>query len=250
MMRNIAIALAYNGHAYHGWQIQRGQCTVQETLQTAAQTILKEPVRLIGCGRTDAGVHARRYIAGFHTTCSIPTDRIPPALNSILPDDIVVFAAQEMPEDFHPIRSCIRKEYTYEIYNTPYHDPFRITQALHVVGKLPVPLLQRAASHFIGTHDFAAMRSTGTPVKSTVRTVYSYDVLPHDDGVSLVACADGFLYNMARAMAGTLLAVASGKIDADAIPDILASGDRGRAGPTAPAHGLSMTNVWFPNLTI
>lgn len=250
MMRNIAISLCYDGHAYHGWQIQDGQSTIQGTLQAAAQTITKEAVKVIGCGRTDAGVHARRYIAGFRTTCAIPVDRIPLAFNCILPDDIVVLAAQDMPEDFHPIRSCIKKEYTYDIYTTPYRDPFRATRALHFAGDLPIPLLRRAAGHFIGTHDFASMRTMGTAVKSTVRTVYSYDVVERADGVSLVVCADGFLYNMARTMAGTLLAVAAGRIDADSIPDILLSGDRMRAGATAPAHGLSMTNVWFPGLLI
>lgn len=250
MMRNIALSLAYDGHAYHGWQIQDGQPTVQGTLQAAARLITKEAVKLIGCGRTDSGVHARRYIAGFRTTCAIPVGRIPVAFNSILPDDIVVLAAQDMPEDFHPIRSCIKKEYTYDIYNTPYRDPFRTTRALHFEGALPLPLLRRAAEHFIGTHDFSSMRSTGTAVKSTIRTVYTYDVLERTDGISLVVCADGFLYNMARTMAGTLLAVAAGKIDADSIPEILLSGDRKRAGATAPAHALSMTNVSFPGLFI
>lgn len=250
MIRNIAISLCYDGTNYHGWQIQDGLKTVQGLLQNAAQTITKEPVKLIGCGRTDTGVHARRYIAAFRCNCAIPTDRIPVAFNSILPEDITVLAAQEMPEDFHPIRSCIKKEYTYEVYNTPFRDPFRANHALHFEGELPIPLLTHAASHFVGTHDFASMRSTGTAVKSTIRTVYSYDVKESADGVSFVVCADGFLYNMARTMAGTLLAVAQGKIDADSIPDILLSGRRSRAGATAPAHGLSMTNVWFPDLMI
>ena len=249
-MRNIAIALSYDGTGYHGWQIQDGLKTVQGTLQTCARIITKEEVKLTGCGRTDTGVHARRYIAGFKTSCEIPTERIPVAFNSLLPDDISVTAAQEMNDDFHPIRSCVKKEYTYEIYNTRFRDPLRATRALHYEGDLPLDKLRRAANHFLGEHDFASMRSVGTNVKSTTRCIHSFDINENNDRISIVISADGFLYNMARTMAGTLLYVACGKIDADEIPDILASLDRKRAGATAPAHGLYMTNVWYPDLNI
>lgn len=249
-MRNIAISLAYDGSAYHGWQIQQNLKTVQGTLQAAVQLITQEPIKLIGCGRTDAGVHARRYIAGFRTNCQIPCDRVARALNSVLPEDITVFDAEDAPENFHPIRSCVKKEYTYEMYTSSFRDPFSTTRALHIEGKLPVALMREAASLFIGTHDFASMRSTGTNVKSTIRTVYSYDIIEHENRLSLVVCADGFLYNMARTMAGTLLYVAQGKILPSEIHDILISGDRKRAGVTAPSYALYMTNVWFDELSI
>lgn len=249
-MRNIAIALSYDGSNYHGWQIQDNLKTVQGTLQAAACTITKEDVKLIGCGRTDTGVHARRYIAGFKTNCEIPTERIAIAFNSLLPDDIAVLAAQEMEDSFHPIRSCVKKEYTYEVYNSKYRNPLLAKYAYHFEGDLPLDKLRYAASQFIGEHDFASMRSTGTNVKSTVRCVHSFDIIEHEDGLSFVISANGFLYNMARTMAGTLFSVALGKISPDEIPDILKSCDRKRAGATAPAHGLYMTDVTFPNLTI
>ncbi len=249
-MRNIAISLSYDGTSFHGWQIQDALRTVQGTLQSAACTITKEPVKLIGCGRTDTGVHARRYIAGFRTNCEIPIERIPIAFNSLLPDDVAVFAAQEMDDDFHPIRSCIKKEYTYEVYNSKFRNPLLATRAYHFEGDLPLEKLRRAASYFLGEHDFASMRSTGTNVKSTVRCVHSFDIIEHESALSFVICANGFLYNMARTMAGTLFSVALGKISPDEIPDILTSCDRKRAGATAPAHGLYMTDVTFNKLII
>ncbi len=249
-MRNIAISLSYDGTSFHGWQIQDSLRTVQGVLQAAACTITNEPVKLIGCGRTDTGVHARRYIAGFRTNCEIPTERIPIAFNSLLPDDVAVYAAQEMDDDFHPIRSCIKKEYTYEVYNSKFRNPLLATRAYHFEGDLPLDKLRRAASHFLGEHDFASMRSVGTNVKSTVRTIHSFDIIERENALSFVICANGFLYNMARTMAGTLFSIALGKISPDEIPDILKSCDRKRAGATAPAHGLYMTDVTFDNLTI
>ena len=250
MTRNIALSLCYDGHAYHGWQIQKNARSVQETLQDAARAVTKEDVSVIGCGRTDSGVHARRYIASFRTSCAIPADRVPAALNSLLPRDITVIAAQDAAPDFHPIRSCLKKEYTYELYQAPWRDPFRADYALHVPEALDLAAMRRASADFIGTHDFAAMRSTGTEVRSTVRQVYSYDVIEHARGISLVVCANGFLYNMARAMAGTLLAIGRGQLAENSSPAILASRDRARAGATARAQGLYMTNVWYPSLSI
>ncbi len=246
-MRNIAIELSYDGTSFHGWQIQGNLRTVQGVLQNAARTVTKENVNLIGCGRTDTGVHARYYVASFKTDCTIPIDRVAVALNSVLPRDISISGAREVLDSFHPVRSCIKKEYTYDIYNNPHRNPFLANYAHYWEGALPTHKLRAAASHFVGEHDFASMRSLGTEVKSTVRTVYSFDVVERENGVSFVICANGFLYNMARTMAGTLLAVASGRIEPDEIPDILKSGDRSRAGATAPACGLYMTNVIYDN---
>lgn len=244
-MRNIALTLSYDGTNYHGWQIQENANTVQGTLQEVSRKICKEEVSLIGCGRTDTGVHARYYVASFKTDCAIPLERIPAAFNSLLPRDIVVCCAKEVADDFHPVHSCIKKEYTYEVYNTDNRNPFLNNYAHFHMGELPIEKLQAASNHFIGEHDFASMRSLGTPVKSTVRTVYDFKVLKTDIGANFVICANGFLYNMARTMAGTLLSVAKGVLSPDDIPEILKSGERHLASVTAPPQGLYMTNVIY-----
>ncbi|MEA4964298.1 MAG: tRNA pseudouridine(38-40) synthase TruA [Oscillospiraceae bacterium] len=244
-MRNIALLLKYEGTAYHGWQTQKTERTVQETVETAVSQVMGHPVRLTGCGRTDAGVHARCYVANFRTEAGIPTDRIPYALNTHLPEDIAVTGAREVPETFNAIASCVRKEYTYLIYNSQIRDPFYVHRAWLYPRRLDETVMQRAAQVFVGTHDFAAVRSVGTEVKSTVRTVYEYEVERQGNLISLRVSANGFLYNMARAMAGTVVYAAEGKIAPEEIGGILARGDRTAAGPTVPPGGLYMTGVWY-----
>ena len=244
-MRNIALFLTYEGTAYHGWQVQKRDVTIGQTMEEAAARIVGHPVKMTGCGRTDAGVHAKHYVANFHTSSSIPTDRIPYAMNTHLPDDIVVTGAMDVHDDFNAIGSCVRKEYTYLIYNSRIRDPFYVNRAWFYPKYLDEKIMQQAASQFVGTHDFAAVRSVGTDVKSTVRTVYYYDVEREGDLIRLRVCANGFLYNMARAMAGTVVYAAEGKIKPEEIGEILASGNRTAAGPTVPPGGLYMTKLWY-----
>ena len=205
-MRNIALFLTYLGTHYHGWQVQKNLPTVAETMEKAAAMVVGHPVHMTGCGRTDAGVHARVYVANFRTSSTIPVERLPYALNTHLPCDIRAW--------FYP-------------------------------RHLDENVMQAAASQFVGTHDFAAVRSVGTDVKSTVRTVYYYNVERQGELVTLRVCANGFLYNMARAMAGTVVYAAEGKIRPEEIGEILASGNRTAAGPTVPAGGLYMTRLWY-----
>ena len=244
-MRNIALTLKYLGTAYHGWQVQKNDITVGETLEKAVAMVVGHKTHVVGCGRTDAGVHARFYVANFRTESRIPVDRLPYALNTHLPEDIVVFDAREVHEDFNAIGSCVRKEYTYQIYNSPIRDPFYVNRAWFYPKHLDEAVMQEAADRFVGTHDFAAVRSVGTDVKSTVRTVYYYEVERQGDLLLLRVCANGFLYNMARAMAGTVVYAAEGKFRPEDISDILASGDRKLAGPTVPPGGLYMTKLWY-----
>ena len=244
-MRNVAITLKYLGTAYHGWQVQKTQVTVGETVEKAVAMVVGHPVHVTGCGRTDAGVHARVYIANFRTTSRIPVDRLPYALNTHLPLDIVVTDAREVPEGFNAIGSCVKKEYTYLIYNSAIKDPFYVNRAWFYPKHLDETVMQRAASHFVGTHDFAAVRSVGTEVKSTVRTVYYYEVAREGDIISLRVCANGFLYNMVRAMVGTCVYAADGKFSPDDVPAILEGRNRTAAGPTVPAGGLYMTKLWY-----
>ena len=244
-MRNIALFLTYEGTAYHGWQVQKRDVTIGQTMEEAAAAIVGHPVKMTGCGRTDAGVHARKYVANFRTSSTIPVDRLPYAMNTHLPEDIVVTGAMEVHDDFNAIGSCVRKEYTYLIYNSRIRDPFYVNRAWFYPKHLDETVMQRAADQFVGTHDFAAVRSVGTDVKSTVRTVYYYNVERRGDLIELKVCANGFLYNMARAMAGTVVYAAEGKIKPEEIGALLESGNRTAAGPTVPPGGLYMTQLWY-----
>jgi tRNA pseudouridine38-40 synthase len=244
-MRNIALFLTYEGTAYHGWQVQKRDVTIGQTMEEAAARIVGHPVKMTGCGRTDAGVHARKYVANFRTSSTIPVDRLPYAMNTHLPEDIVVTGAMEVHDDFNAIGSCVRKEYTYLIYNSRIRDPFYVNRAWFYPKHLDETIMQKAADQFVGTHDFAAVRSVGTDVKSTVRTVYYYNVERKGDLIELKVCANGFLYNMARAMAGTVVYAAEGKIKPEEIGALLESGNRTAAGPTVPPGGLYMTQLWY-----
>ena len=244
-MRNIALTLKYLGTAYHGWQVQKTVTTVGQTLEEAAAAVVGHPVHMTGCGRTDAGVHARVYVANFRTESRIPIDRLPYALNTHLPQDILIYDAREVHDGFNAIGSCVRKEYTYQIYNSRMRDPFYVNRAWFYPKHLDESIMRRAAEQFVGTHDFAAVRSVGTDVKSTVRTVHHFEVERQDELIFCRICANGFLYNMARAMTGTVVYAAEGKIDPEEIGAILKSGNRTAAGPTVPPGGLFMTQLWY-----
>ena len=244
-MRNIALFLSYLGTDYHGWQMQKNLPTVQETLEKAIQMIVGHSVHVTGCGRTDAGVHAKCYVANFRTTSTIPTDRLPYALNTHLPCDIVVTKAFEVHENFNAIGSCARKEYTYRIYNSRIKNPFYVNRAYFYPKRLDEEVMNRAARMFEGTHDFAAVRSVGTNVRSTVRTIHYCYVERKGEMLELKVCANGFLYNMVRAITGTVLYAAEGKLTPEDIPVILDSGNRTLAGPTVPPGGLYLTRVWY-----
>ena len=244
-MRNIALRLSYDGSAYHGWQVQKNEISVAETLETALTKICGHPVKTVGCGRTDAGVHALRYCANFRTDCRIPIDRFPLAVNSRLPGDISVSDAVEAPEDFNAIGSCLKKEYIYRILNSAVPDPFLQKRACFYPQRLDLSLMQQAARAFEGTHDFRAVRSLGTETKTTVRTVYWCRAEKEGDLITVSICADGFLYNMCRAMVGTMVYASYGKLLPEEIPGLLEKGDRRLTGPTMPPQGLYLNRIWY-----
>ena len=250
-MRNIALQLMYVGTAYHGWQIQKNAISVEETLEKALAKVVEHPVKCTGAGRTDAGVHARTYVANFRTDSRIPLDRLPLAVNTRLPDDIVVTRAVEVSEGFNAISSCVKKEYTYQIYNSRIRNAFFVDRAWFYPKHLDEAVMQKAARCFVGTHDFAAVRSVGTDVKSTVRTVHYFDIERDGLLINCRVCANGFLYNMVRAMVGTVIYAAEGKFPPEAVSEILEGKCRTDAGPTAPPGGLYMTRLWYeePGLT-
>ncbi len=244
-MRNIALRLKYDGSRYHGWQVQKNEISVAQTLEEALGKVCEHPVKVVGCGRTDAGVHALRYCANFKTDCRIPIDRIPLAVNSRLPGDIAVTDAMEAPEGFNAIGSCIKKEYIYKILNSSIRDPFLEKRVCFYPQPLEMPLLQAAARAFEGRHDFRAVRSVGTETKSTVRTVYWCRAEKEGDLITVSICADGFLYNMCRAMVGTMVYAAYGKLLPEEIPELLEKGDRRLTGPTMPPQGLYLNRLWY-----
>ena len=235
----------YVGTAYHGWQVQKNAVSVAETLEKALATVVCHPVKCTGAGRTDAGVHAEVYIANFRTTSRIPCDRIPLAVNTRLPDDIVVVKATEVPDDFNAIGSCLKKEYTYRIYNSRLGNAFYVNRAWFYPRHLDEHVMQRAADCFVGTHDFSAVRAVGTEVRSPIRTVYYFDISRTGDLIECRVCANGFLYNMVRAMVGTCVYAAEGKFGPEDVSAILESKNRTAAGPTVPPGGLYMTRLWY-----
>ena len=236
MERNIALKLMYNGTAYHGWQVQKNAVTVAETLEKALSTVVCHPVKCTGAGRTDTGVHAEVYVANY---------RIPLAVNTRLPRDIVVVKATQVPMEFNAIGSCHRKEYTYRIYNSRLGNPFYVDRAWFYPKHLDEKVMQEAADQFVGTHDFRAVRSVGTETRTTVRTVYYFNVTRREELIECKVCANGFLYNMVRAMTGTIVYASDGKLSPQDIPAILESGNRTLAGPTVPPGGLYMTKLWY-----
>ena len=244
-MKSIALRLKYDGSAYHGWQVQKEDVTVAETLEKALSEVYGEDIRVIGCGRTDAGVHALRYCANFRTEGNIPVEKIPLAVNARLPDDIAVVAAVEADDNFNAIGSCIKKEYIYKILNSKIRDPFLADRVCFWPQRLDFDLMRKAAKQFEGTHDFKAVRSVGTETKTTVRTVYSCTCEKEGDIITVSVCADGFLYNMCRAIVGTMVYASYGKLQPEEIPGLLEKGDRRLTGPTMPPQGLYLNRLWY-----
>lgn len=244
-MKNIKLTLQFDGTDYHGWQIQKNASTVQETLEKNIASLTGENIRVTGCGRTDSGVHAQNYICNFFSGCSIPPERLPFALNTYLPDDIICKKAEYAPEDFHSKNSAVSKTYVYRIFNDMFPDVFSQKYSWHIKERLNTDNMINAARYFVGTHDFTGFASSGLSVRTTVRTIYSLDVSVHDGNIEISANGNGFLYNMVRIIAGTLVFVGNGRIAPDDIPDIIKSGERTRAGITAPANGLFLKEVFY-----
>jgi tRNA pseudouridine38-40 synthase len=248
---NYAIQLKYDGTGYHGFQRQSNAVTIQGLLEAAISALTGCDTAVIGCGRTDSGVHALDYTANFRSdTLSVPLDRLPFALNALLPADVVVISAREVPFDFHSVFSCVSKEYTYKILNTKFSDPFLVNRVWHIPQPLDIAAMRAAAAGFIGTHDFSALRCVGTDVKTSVRTVYTVDISENNGIIECTIAANGFLYKMARGLTGTIYYAGTGKIKPGDIADILKSGNRALAGPTAPPQGLYLTKASYDKLTV
>lgn len=244
-MHNIKLTLQYDGTAYHGWQTQENAVTVQATVENVIKKLTGTKPQLVGCGRTDTGVHAKKYICNFKSETSIPCDKLPYALNSQLPGNIVCTHAEYADRNFDSRKSAKGKTYTYLIANSQYRNVFYTSRAWHYRYKLDIEEMRKAARHFLGTHDFIGFAASGFTVKTTVRTITDIKIDSDGDIISISVTGNGFLYNMVRIIAGTLVFAGNGKIKPEDIPDIIASKERKRAGITAPACGLYLTEVFY-----
>ncbi len=292
-MRNIRLTLEYDGTAYHGWQSQTNASTVQDAVTAAVSRLTGEACSLTGSSRTDTGVHALGYVCNFFTESAIPADKFSYALNTLLPDDIVIRRSEEAPAGFHSRFDALGKTYRYLIYNSVFPSALLRNRAYHVYYPLDIDAMNRAAQHLTGTHDFFAFSAAGGSVKTTVRTItkaeiraagqtfgqsfgqsFDQDTLAdrsaqeslkyvaadcyEDNGkpdtrtalssgrlIEFTVTGDGFLYNMVRIIAGTLIEVGFGKLSPDDIPGIIESLDRRKAGRTAPPHGLYLVEVYY-----
>lgn len=244
-MRNLKLTIQYDGSAYHGWQTQENAATVQETVERAIFKLTGARPRIVGCSRTDTGVHAERFVCNFKTESTIPCDKFPYALNTKLPDDIVCLSAECVGNDFNARYSAKGKRYTYYIQNSVFPSALMRNRAWHYPYKLEIDSMKKAAEAFLGEHDFIGFAASGFTVKTTVRTIYALDVEKDGDLVKISVCGDGFLYNMVRIIAGTLAYVGCGRLRAEDMPAIIESRDRRRAGITAPPQGLFLSEVFY-----
>lgn len=245
-MERLLLTLRFDGGAYHGWQVQDNAMTVQQALQDAIERVTGVRAGVIGCSRTDAGVHADQFCCTFDTDSRLRGARMVDALNYHLPRDIAVYGCRAVPPGFHPRYDAAGKRYRYHIWNERARHPVWARYALHETRPVDIAPLQQAADAFCGTHDFAAFCAAGSDVVGTVRTVRECAIAREGGLVTVTVAADGFLYNMVRILVGTLLDMARGRLDPAGMEAILASRDRARAGYTAPPHGLWLTDVFYP----
>ena len=247
MKRTFRLILEYDGAGFDGWQVQaEGTRTVQGELEAAVARICGAQVRVMGSGRTDAGVHAEGQVASVCVETEVPELRLRRALNGVLPDDVVVRDLREAEEGFDARRGAVSKLYRYSIWNGPQRSPLRASRALRLERPLDLVAVRRAAADLVGVHDFAAFQAAGSDVKTSVREMLSVDALGRAGAaVDLYFEGTGFLRHMVRILVGTLVQVGSGRRAPDSIPGLLASRDRGQAGPTVPANGLTLLEVRY-----
>lgn len=247
-MRNIAMRIRYDGTDYHGWQRQKNGITVQQVTEEALSALTGEDIKVIGCSRTDAGVHALEYVFNFYSDTSIPAEKLPYALNHRLDDRISAYDAFDVPQEFNARFSSNGKRYVYRIWNSKTPNPFYKRYSWHVPYALDTAAMLAAAPLFEGTHDFAGFMAAGGSQKTTVRTIRLCRVEINPEQPELIGVtveADAFLYNMVRIITGTLAEVGFGRIKAEEIPEIIRSCDRRRGGLTAPPQGLFLKKVYY-----
>ena len=241
----VILVVAYEGTNYCGWQIQPNGITIEQVLNETLSSLLGEEITVTGASRTDAGVHSLGNVAVFETHTKMPAEKISFALNQRLPEDIVVQESCQVPEDFHPRFSKSRKTYEYRILNCRFRQPLERRTSYFYHYPLDVSAMQKAAAYLVGEHDFTSFASVHAQTNTYVRTIYALDVVREGDMIRIRVQGNGFLYNMVRIIAGTLIQVGAGIKKPEDMESILAGKDRELAGPTAPAHGLTMIGLEY-----
>ena len=244
-MRNIKLIIEYDGKSFNGWQKQPDRLNIQGEIEKAIGEITGEEIDLIASGRTDAGVHSLGQTANFKTNSEIPIEKFAIAINSKLKKSIVIKSAEEVDERFHSRYSVKSKTYRYTINNSAMGTALYRDMEYHFPLEVDIEKMKKAAQFFEGEHDFKAFKASGTSSKSSVRTIYKAEVIKDGDRINIELTGNGFLYNMVRIIAGTLVDVGLGKINAEDIPRIIESKDRKKAGRTLPAHGLCLVKVMY-----
>lgn len=244
-MKNIRLTIEYDGKDFNGWQKQPNKLNIQGEIERAIEEITGEKVDLIASGRTDAGVHALAQMANFKTNSNLPVEKYPIALNTKLKKSIRIQKAEEVEEDFHSRYHCKQKTYRYVINNSEQGSSIYRNLEYFVPNKLNVEKMQEAVKYFEGEHDFKAFKASGTSSKSSVRIIYKAKIEKQGDRIIIELTGNGFLYNMVRIIAGTLVDVGLGKIGPDEIPEIIENGERSRAGKTLPPQGLYLVKVEY-----
>lgn len=250
-MKRVMLVVAYEGTAYRGWQVQPGHITVESVLNEALSVLLGEEITVTGASRTDSGVHSLGNVAVFDTGARMPADKISYALNQRLPEDIVVQRSCQVADNFHPRKCKSTKTYEYRILNRTFPMPTLRRDTYFYYRTLDTEKMSRAAEYLVGEHDFKSFCSIHTQAKDTVREVYECRVLSDENAVpdgrliTIRITGNGFLYNMVRIIAGTLIQVGIGELEPEQMGEILGARDRKAAGPTAPALGLTMMGIWF-----
>lgn len=242
-----AVTVEYDGTNYSGWQRQLNALSVQQVLEDALSDFLKEKIVLHASGRTDRGVHAAGQVAHFDTDSAIPPHKIRFAVNSLLPEDVRIVDMKRVADDFHAQYDVIKKTYSYKMYVGNTLSPLRRLYYTRVLPPVDVEAMRRAAAELVGTHDFRAFCSTGSSAKTTVRTLYDVDLAVNGDEIILTVTGNGFLYNMVRIIAGTLVFVGKGKLPADSVKRMLLTGERKLGGKTFPACALTLEKVSYPD---
>lgn len=245
-MKRILLTVEYDGTAYAGWQRQINGLAIQQVLEEALEKATGRPVTVTGASRTDAGVHAHGQAVHFDTESSIPPEKYPFVLNTMLPRDVRVLSGREVSPDFHARFMTCGKQYTYRIINSRHGSAIRRNTHTHVPVPLDMAAMERAAQSLLGKHDFAAFQASGGTAKTTVRTIHRVSLLRQGDEITLTIEGDAFLYNMVRIIAGTLIEIGQHRRGEDAFTRAIASGSRLDLGVTAPPHGLELTRVDYP----
>lgn len=242
-MRTIKLTIEYDGTNYSGWQVQPNGLAVQQVIEEALHELLGEKVSLRSSGRTDAGVHARGMVAAFRTSTRLPLKAYVAGVNSFLPPDIAIIDAVDAPSDFKPISDALVKHYRYTILTTAVRSPLRRFHAWHIREPLDLAAMKEAAHHFVGLHDYAAFRASNCAAKTTVRRVDAVEIRQEGDSIIIDVVGEGFLKNMVRIMAGTIVDIGRGRFAPEHIAWLLRDRDRKKAGVTAPACGLCLMKV-------